>query len=233
MSEVETIETIAGAIRLKRSDRRTLAISVLPNGAIELVAPRDTPLGDIATKVAKRIRWIVAQRRAFADMNHARLPLRYVSGATHRYLGRQYRLKLERGESGGVRLMAGYFHVSGRTGNPEEVAALLGKWLRDRAQAQFSERLRKWNGWCRDRGLPTPSLRLLRMPKRWGSAHPNGRIYLSPELVKAPPVCIDYVIAHEVCHLLHPTHDSKFYRQLSELIPDWKQIKARLESVDL
>jgi predicted metal-dependent hydrolase len=71
------------------------------------------------------------------------------------------------------------------------------------------------------------------MPKRWGSAHRDGRIYLNPDLAKAPSACIDYVIAHEVCHLKYPTHDTRFYRVLCDLVPDWAGIKARLEQVEL
>jgi predicted metal-dependent hydrolase len=67
------------------------------------------------------------------------------------------------------------------------------------------------------------------MPKRWGSAHPDGRVYLNPDLVKAPPLCIDYVIAHEVCHLKHPQHDRAFFHLLDQVCPDWRRIKTRLE----
>ena len=76
-------------------------------------------------------------------------------------------------------------------------------------------------------------LHLLDMPKRWGSAHRNGRISLNPELVRAPSSCIDYVIAHEICHIKHPQHDKEFYAQLEKLCPRWRAIKQRLETSDL
>lgn len=69
------------------------------------------------------------------------------------------------------------------------------------------------------------------MPKRWGSSHRDGRILLNPELVKAPAICVDYVIAHEICHLKHPHHGRAFFRLLSEMFPGWQQVKARLEKV--
>lgn len=71
------------------------------------------------------------------------------------------------------------------------------------------------------------------MPKRWGSAHKDGLIFLNPELVRAPSICIDYVIAHELCHLKHPNHGPQFYDLLDELFPRWREIKARLESAEL
>lgn len=62
------------------------------------------------------------------------------------------------------------------------------------------------------------------------SSHQDGRIYLNPDLVKAPSICIDYVIAHEVCHLRHPHHDKLFFRLLDQTFPGWKSVKERLIS---
>jgi len=227
----QEIETAAGPATVVRSKRRTLAISVQPNGALELMAPLDASEASIIAKVKKRLRWIVRQRVHFKEMLRDRTPLRYESGATHTYLGRQFRLKVTASEhhETSVRMRGRYLYVQSLTGKPAEVQSLLEAWLRGRAKAQFSERLEKWNAWCEARKLPVPSIRLLRMPKRWGSSHRDGRIYLNPDLVKAPAICVDYVIAHEVCHLKHPQHDRAFFRLLGDVFPNWQTIKARLE----
>jgi predicted metal-dependent hydrolase len=229
MSDAVQLATPAGPAVLRRSDRATLAISVLPDGTLDLVAPRDSRESDIVAKVGKRLRWIVRQRTTFADMNRNRMPLRYESGATHRYLGRQYRLKIQRGQSTGVRLIGAYFRITTPNGSPAEAEFALNAWLRGKAVDQFTSRLAKWGPWCAARKLPDPKARLLRMPKRWGSSHRDGRIYLNPDLVKAPAICIDYVIAHEICHLKRPQHDRAFFQLLSEVFPNWHAVKARLE----
>jgi len=231
MSDAVTLATPAGPAVLHRSNRTTLAISVLPDGTLDLVAPHDSTEADIVAKVGKRLRWIVRQRTTFADMNRDRMPLRYESGATHRYLGRQYRLKIRKGEPSGVRLIGGYFQIVTANGTPPEAEVALNAWMRSKAVDQFTSRLAQWESWCAARKLPTPRLRLLRMPKRWGSSHRDGRIYLNPELVKAPAICIDYVIAHEVCHLKHPLHDRAFFKLLDQTAPNWRAIKARLEQL--
>jgi hypothetical protein len=231
MSDAVHLGTPAGSAVLRRSDRATLAISVLPDGTLDLVAPLDAGESDIAAKVGKRLRWIVRQRTAFADMNRGRMPLRYESGATHRYLGRQYRLKITRGQPTAVRLVGAYFHITTPNGSPAEAETALNAWLRGKAVEQFTARLAKWEPWCAARKLPMPRLRLLRMPKRWGSSHTDGRIYLNPDLVKAPAICVDYVIAHEVCHLKHPQHDRAFFKLLDQTVPNWRTIKARLEQI--
>ncbi len=231
MSEATIIATPAGFAKLRRSHRTTLAISVLPDGTLELAAPQAATERALAALVGKRLRWILRQRMAFSEMNRDRVPQRYESGATHRYLGRQYRLKVRRTGPPGVRLFGGYFHVHAPTGSPSEVEELLAGWLRDKAREQFRHRLARWAPWCAARKLPAPRVRLLRMPKRWGSAHRDGRICLNPDLVKAPSICIDYVIAHEVCHLQHPQHDRAFFKLLDQVVPAWRTIKARLEQL--
>jgi len=67
------------------------------------------------------------------------------------------------------------------------------------------------------------------MKKQWGSCSPQGTILLNPYLIKAPRECIDYVVLHELCHLKEHNHSPRYYRLLSQLMPDWEPVKARLD----
>lgn len=230
MSEAEFIETPAGRAQLKRTNRRTLAISVLPNGSLELVAPVRASVEAINAKVDRRTSWIETQRRRFAEMNANRALPRFVNGATHRYLGRQYRLKIERGAIERVAMRGGFIIITTSHTREQQIRELLDGWYRERAKTYFIKRVQKWEPWCAHRGLARPTARLRAMPKRWGSACKNGVILLNPELIKAPSVCIDYVITHEICHLRHPNHGPAFLRLLSTLMPTWRTVKARLET---
>ncbi len=233
MSETARIDTVAGVATLLRRDRSTLAISVLPDGSLELVAPLKASEEAILKKVTKRLPWINTQRRAFKKMNAIRPPARYANGATHRYLGRQYRLKINVGESLGVTLRGGYLNVQVRERSDEQVKDALDGWFRRLAHEQFQKRIARWTDWCRQRHLPEPRLRLRKMSKRWGSALPNGTIFLNPELIHAPSACVDYVITHEICHLKYPDHGKKFWSLLKQLAPDWEVLKARLEQTEI
>lgn len=228
-SDFQTIETALGTAALMRTSRRTLAISVRPDGSLELVAPMNATERDILAKVVKRQRWILTQRRNFKSMNTDRQLPRYVTGATHRYLGRQYRLKVSRGSEPGVLLKGAFFHITTKGEDSLEVRRLLENWFRRRAREQFGKRVGSWAPWCEKHRLPRPTLKLLKMPKRWGSASPDGWIALNPELVHMPSPCIDYVIIHEICHLRHPNHGPQFRRLLTSLMPDWRAVKERLE----
>lgn len=226
------IQTAVGICLLKRSRRRTLAISVLPDGTVEAIAPMNAELPKIREKIDKRAGWIARQRRYFATLHSGHSVRRYCTGATHRYLGRQFRLKVITGDAQGVKLRGAYLCVASKTGSGESVATLLSGWMRDRAKAQLEKRIKQWSPWCKNRNLPLPKVQLLSMSKRWGSARKDGRIAFNPELIRAPSACVDYVIAHEMCHLQHPLHDKMFFAELEKICPRWRMLKHRLESFE-
>lgn len=230
---MRAITTTVGRCSLERTKRRTLAISVLPDGTVEAIAPLGATVAEIRQKIEKRAGWIHRQRRHFLNLLAERPERRYCTGATHRYLGRQYRLKVTLADKPVVKLRGAYLHIGSRSVSSRVVAALLSGWMRERAQEQFERRLVRWRTWCVERGLPEPKLRLLAMPKRWGSTQANGRLILNPELVRAPAPCIDYVIMHEICHIKHPRHDRGFYADLEKLCPKWRALKQRLETSEL
>lgn len=230
---MQKISSVIGQCFLKRTNRRTLSISVLPNGAVEIVAPLNAGVPEIQAKIQKRASWIMRQRRHFVALRVERPARRYCTGATHRYLGRQYRLKVSVAAKPEVKLRGGYLHICSPSVTSGAVSVLLSGWMRGKAREQFERRLLKWRAWCVSRGLPEPKLHLLDMPKRWGSTHSDGRMYLNPELVHAPSPCIEYVIVHEVCHIKNPRHDKEFYGELEKLSPGWRATKHRLETAEL
>jgi predicted metal-dependent hydrolase len=166
-------------------------------------------------------------------MNSTRPKLRYCSGATHRYLGRQYRLRVSKSSTNSVKLKNGYFRIETTDTSEKAVKNLLENWMREHAEKQFARRLEPWQAWCQRRKLPEPKVRIRKMEKRWGSAQANGNILLNPLLIRTSSICIDYVITHEICHLKHRNHDKAFYRLLSENFPTWRSAKLRLEQAEL
>lgn len=219
---------------LKYSNRKTLAISVQPDLSVSVTAPCGKDLDLIKTKVRQRGGWILKQQERFKKFLPTAPPRRYVSGETHYYLGKQYRLKIIQGDKEEAKLKGGFFCIRVRSRkDSERVKALLNDWLLSRAHLRFQlglercwDKFRKYNvGW--------PTLRVRRMTRRWGSFNQREIIYLNPELIKAPSHCIDYVITHELCHLQYSDHSKSFYEMLSRIMPDWQLRKARLERVEI
>lgn len=216
------------------ADRKTLEIAVHPDTKVVVKAPLGTLLEDIRTRVAKRARWIRRQIAYFSKFEPRTSAKRYVGGETHMYLGRQYRLKIKKQKENAVKLKGAYFYVM--TLNPnctQKIKNLLEDWYKEHACLVFARRLEICYETAKKLNVPFPKIQLRRMTRRWGSCSKSGDILLNTNLVKAPLYCIDYVIMHELCHLIVHTHDNRYYNLLSKHMPDWGKRKERLEKATI
>lgn len=215
---------------LRRSNRRTLAITVRPDLSVVVTAPRKAAVETVLAKVRKRAGWIRRQQRFFGEFLPQTPPRRYLSGETHRYLGRQYRLKVVEAESAEVKLRGRFIWVhTPRKADTVRVRKLVQSWYLTHAKERLARSFAESTARLGTRLANLPRMQLRRMPKRWGSWTRRGGVWLNPELVTAPPTCIDYVVTHELCHAVHGHHGKKFYELLRRVIPDWETRKARLE----
>lgn len=216
---------------VNQTERSKLTINVHPEMRVEVLAPSNKPLDTILNKVNRRAGWIVKQWRFFEQFQPTQPERRFVSGETHVYLGRQYRLKLIKASIADVKLVGRFFTVHcPAPGDSSAISELLQDWYFRHAVGLFTTRVNFWRTECRALSLPkTPTLSVRRMTRRWGSCSRKGTITLNLDLVKVPLHCIDYVVVHELCHLKIHNHSDAFYRLLSRCLPDWERRKARLE----
>jgi hypothetical protein len=217
---------------LKYSPRKTLAISVTPDLSVEVTAPQWADIKVIKSKVHKRASWILKQQDYFKSFLPCQPKRQYVSGETHYFLGRQYRLKVIESDNEAVKLKGGYFYISVKEKkDSNKVKSLLHAWMLIHARINFQKSLVR----CKERfpltDLPLPQIRMKKMENRWGSYTQKGVIYLNPKLIKLPLHCIDYVVTHELCHFIEANHNKKFYQLLSKIMPDWEKRKHRLEFI--
>ncbi len=218
---------------LRYSTRKSLEIAVHPDRSVIVKAPLGMDQCLVEQRVHKRASWINRQLRYFEQFKPRAPKRRFVGGESHLYLGRKYRLKIRQSETEKVSLTRGFFHVTSVDAAPEHVAKLLHAWYRQKADAYFAQVLEAcWRQHhFEQKGVAKPALKIRAMKTRWGSLSKRGRMTLNLELIKAPRACIEYVIVHELCHLLHLNHGRAFYTLLECSLPDWKQCKHKLERV--
>lgn len=217
------------AYNYKFAERRTLAIEVHPNGGVVVIAPHDSDLSEIRSKVEKRAPWIAKQLRFFKAYPFNTIQKEWVSGETVYYLGRQYRLKIHQGEDS-VKLQGKFLHVTtGNKKNTEQIQTLVEQWYSAHAQKLFLERMSRLEPIILREKVSVAKLQVRKMKMRWGSCTKRGNILLNVNLVKAPVYCIDYVIMHEICHLKYHNHSPRFWAMLQKYYPDWWKAKQRLE----
>lgn len=222
---------------LRFEPRKTVGIAVHPDLSVLVQAPPDTPSADIEALLQRRARWIAQRLDDYARYSPDLPPREYVSGETHRYLGRQVRLKVLQGQPEGVVLDGAYLLVTAKGRDPSRVEALLHDWYRARAREVFAERLEACYPRLAARGVPRPRLSVRAMRTRWGSTSAvrgtdPGRITLNLKLVQVPALLIDYVLYHELCHLLEPHHGRAFYDLLGKVLPDWRERRERLNKYE-
>ncbi len=223
---------IVFGIRFVPKPRRRITIHVLPEGSIRVDAPEDATPEVVIAAVWRRARWLWNELEARRERRLHVLPREYVSGESHFYLGRRHMLKVKPADKkdAGVKLLRGKLVVAVPRRDSLVVRSLLEDWYRQRAREVFSRRLVELAprlAWL----SAVPAFRLLNMRTQWGSCSPSGELVLNPQLVKAPMVCIDYVIYHELCHLREHNHSPEYYRLLESVMPDWASHKQMLDSL--
>jgi predicted metal-dependent hydrolase len=148
-------------------------------------------------------------------------------------LGRRYKLRIEQGAEDGVFLRGLEMVVClkpGKDATPQRLEALVLRWRHDEAKLVLERQLAQCLRHYRFREFDPPKLRVQLLTKRWGSLSQQGTMTLHSGLVQASAACIDYVIYHELCHLVHPNHSVGFFALLAEVCPQWIARKQLLET---
>lgn len=211
------------------TERKTLGITVNPDLSVQVKAPMDASRKKIFERVEKRASWILEQKRYFLAFEPSNIEYLYKSGETHYYLGRQYRLKIEEGDAEEVFYKGSNLLIETKNKSPENVKKLLDHWYRERAKIKFTEYAKPLIERFKKYDVAPKELQIKQMKYRWGSCTTKGNIILNPELIKAPIACIEYVIIHELCHLVHRNHTKAFFALQSREMPDWEKWKMKLE----
>lgn len=209
--------------------RKTLGIWINPNGSILVKAPADATLERIRQKMYKRAGWVLRQKRFFEAFGIPTTERRYVSGESHLYLGRQYMLRVIESNTNAVNYQNNILEIECR--HKKDAGVLLQTWYRQRANVKFQEYAVLIMEHFSVYGVKPRQISMRKMDRRWGYCTVNGDIFLNPQLIRAPKGCIEYVITHEMCHLVHRNHTKDFYALLTKEMPHWEKWKAKLERI--
>jgi predicted metal-dependent hydrolase len=217
------------------SRRRTLGIEVHPHpldGARLVVRiPTGMPWTELEPRLARRAGWIARQAASLDRYMPAPQPRQYLAGETFRLLGRQLQLKLSAGRHGvavkGSQLQVNVPSMADR----DAVLSTVARWYQSQAKVELGRRLEQLLQHPLLQPAPLLRLQVRRLQRRWGSLSTRGTLTLNTKLIERPGRCIDYVIAHELCHHWHPDHGPEFFTLLGDVMPNWMRCKEELEAV--
>lgn len=211
--------------------RRTVAITVKADGTVRVQVPLRYPECRILRIVSEKSGWIVKKRRHFQELAAARMPKVYVDGERFAFLGQEHALQSiagspehvwRQGESLCVRLPSGLAELDRR----ERLAAKITTWYREAALEHFRRRVEHFSPRL---GVEPTLVGVKGYRSRWGSCHRDGRIYFNWRLVMAPTSIVDYVVVHELCHLLQHDHSPRFWCHVEAICPDYRAARRWLK----
>ena len=218
---------VAYAIRRSAWRKKTVAVMVGSTGSVLLVAPEHFTTSRLDAVVRRKAAWIVERLRHVLSHDPPLSPREFVSGESVLYLGRHYRLKVHRRETGDAKLRGGWLHVPVPAGAEQmaHVRAALVSWFRRHAAERLPQRVAAWRSRA---GVAMPRVVIADQQKRWGSCDPNCTIRLNWRIIQAPMRLVDYVVIHELVHLRDRGHGRDYWRALAKAIPDYERRREDL-----
>lgn len=222
-------------VELVQKEIKNLHLAVYPpDGRVRLAAPVEVNEKTLELYVISKIPWIRKQQRKFANQNR-QSPRKYMDRESHYYLGKRYLLRVhETGHS----YRSAKVEVKTKTYldmyvkpsyTTEQKAELLKEWYRSELKKVLAELLPKWE---KILGVQANEVKVQTMRTKWGSCNTEkGNLLFNIELAKKPYDCIEYVVVHELAHLLERTHNDNFIAYLDKYLPNWKHLKEELNGL--
>jgi predicted metal-dependent hydrolase len=217
-----------------RKDIKNVHLAVYPpKGRVRIAAPRRLSEDAIRLAIVTRLGWIRRQQRAFGEQDREGTR-EIVSGESHYIKGRRYRLNVVEREAPPTVAIRGTrkLNIFVRPGSSLKVrSAVLERWYRARLREQAADLFKKWEPLV---GVRAAAWGIRRMRTRWGTCNTeSSRIWINLELAKKPPVCLEYIIVHELVHLRERAHSDLFRALLDGLLPRWRSARDELNRAPL
>jgi len=210
---------------IRRPRRKTASIVIRPDNRIEVLAPSRMPTKQIEQFVQDQSTWIRRKLHFNREIRAAYQPRSFTAGEMFQLLGRAYPLTICAGTPL-AQLSNDQLVVSLPQYHKSSIDQLITAWYRQQAENHFSERCHilatKTGKYPTHVGVKT-------YKSRWGSCHHDGRIYFNWRLMMAPEWVVDYVVIHELCHLIHANHSSAFWALVQSLFPACPEAKKWLK----
>lgn len=209
-----------------RTNRRKSADIRVEEGAVSIVVPSDTPLEKIDQLLSSKRRWI-KEKMALHQLATPASSREFVSGEAFPYLGRNYRLKIETGAFTPVKLVHGRLLVTlpQSTQRPFMVRNALVRWYKRQAEQKIKEKVTRFAPAV---GVSPMGVGIRTFKSRWGSCTAKGKLEFNWQIMIAPNRMVDYVVMHELCHLIRHDHSPKFWSELERVMPDYPQCREWL-----
>ena len=228
---VTQIELGGIVLEIVKKDIKNVHLSVYPpTGRVRVAAPTHMKLDTIRLFAISKLGWIRQQQKKLREQERESRR-EVLDRESHHVWGRRVLLRLvEEDVPPSVRLCHSKLLLSARPGT-DEVAreAILASWYRQLLKAEVAALIAAWEPRLE---VTVSGFYVQQMRTKWGSCNPAARtLRLNTELAKKPKACLEYIVVHEMCHLLEPRHGARFLAMLDRFMPAWRETRALLNSL--
>lgn len=231
MTAVQPNEAINGngfTAEITRSNRcKTASIKVI-EGKVTIAVPKTLSTEKIASILNKKNRWIKA-KLALHQQTPPQPPKQYISGESFSYLGRNYRLKVIEADKQSIKLQHGRFVVSVTDkdlNKQQQIQCMLESWYKQHAEIKLIEKTQRY---AMKISVEPNSIGIKDYQARWGSCTAHNDIYFNWKIIMAPNSIVDYVVVHELCHILHHNHSPAFWLAVNRYYSDYQECRDWLK----
>jgi predicted metal-dependent hydrolase len=225
MSQLELGDII---IDVEHKDIKNIHLSVYPpNGKVKISAPIRMNLDTIRVYAISKLKWIKKKQEQLKKQERE-TPREYLTKESHYFLGKRYLLKvIEKDARPRIELTYGMIILYARPfSSVSKKQEKIEEWYRSELKKIISDLIEKWEKII---GVSTNEFGIKKMRTKWGTCNPEAkRIWLNLELAKKPVECIEYIIVHELVHLLERTHNERFIGYMDEFMPKWRFYRDEL-----
>ena len=222
-------------VEVVRKDIKNLHLAVYPpEGRVRIAVPNRVDDEAVRLAVVSKLGWIRKRQAKFTSQERQSLR-EYVSGENHFVAGKRYRMRLVPHEGKAqVRLLVSkatiHLLVSAASSREKREATLM-QWYRQRLKNEIPELIARWEAVI---GVKVSAFGVKKMRTKWGSCNISAkRIWLNVELAKKPSHCLEYVVVHEMVHLLERHHNERFVALMDHFLPQWKNYRSELNKCPL
>lgn len=228
---METITVSNITIDVVKKDIKNLHLAVYPpTGRVRIAAPLRTNDEAIRLFAVSKLGWIKRHQRTFVSQDRE-VAREYVSGESHYFNGKRFLLQvIEHDSTPRVELQHKKIFLYVRTGSTtKQRATVLNEWFRDQLKIQIPELIEKWEKTMK---VQLNDWGVKQMKTKWGTCNITAkRIWLNLELAKKPIRCLEYIIVHEMVHLLERHHNDNFVAYMDKFLPQWRTLKKELNNL--
>jgi len=215
---------------IRRPKRKTLSIVIRANNDVDVLVPARTPVAFVDQFVSSKSEWIKQKLHFNSEIKPPHKAKAFKQGELFQLTGASLTLEIRTGkraaESDGEKLIVSLPNSTKDEKKTDIIRRMIEKWYREQAETHLNQRSKKLAELI---GKAPTYIGVKGYKSRWGSCHLDGRIYFNWRLIMAPAWVIDYVVLHELCHLVHHNHSRNYWSLVETVMPDYRNAKNWLK----